>query len=214
MLEWWNQLTPLNQGFYCAALFFAVLFVWQLIAAFIGLSGEHEADGAAGESDFDADGMEVEHDGALEHHAEGDLIDSTASFRLLSIRSIVTFLMLFTAGGALYLDAKVPLPRAMGYSVLWGLAGMFLIASVFYLMRRMTESGTVDINSCVGGPGTVYLDIQEGKPGEVRVAVSGVVSHLKARAAGSAEIKAGTPVRITRRLDQTTVEVTPTDSEK
>lgn len=185
MMQWWNGMDPLTQGFYCAAAFFGVLFLWQLISAFIGLSGEHE------------------------HGAETDAADTTEAFRLLSIRSIITFFTLFTWGGALYLERKTAVPMAMLYAIAWGLAGMILIALVFHWMRKLTETGNLDLNTCVGRQGTVYLDIQEGTLGEIRVNVSGVATHVKARTADSKELKAGVPVTITRVLDQSTVEVKP-----
>ena len=69
-MEWWNDLSPLTQGFYCAAAFFGVLFLWQMISAFIGLSGE-EADADAGAveadvGDVEAGGGELEPDATYE----------------------------------------------------------------------------------------------------------------------------------------------------
>lgn len=200
MMEWWNNLSPLTQGFYCAATFFGVLFLWQLISVFIGLGGEHEAHGDA------AHGGTYEH---FEHGAETDAAETTEAFRLLSIRSIVTFFTLFTWAGALYLDRDAPIATAMLYAIGWGLAGMILIALVFHWMRKLTETGNLDLNTCVGRQGTVYLDIQEGMLGEVRVNVSGVATHVKARTADSKELKSGVPVTVTRVLDQSTVEVRP-----
>ncbi len=86
---------------------------------------------------------------------------------------------------------------------------LILIALVFHWMRKLTETGNLDLNTCVGRQGTVYLDIQEGMLGEVRVNVSGVATHVKARTADSKELKAGVPVTVTRVLDQSTVEVRP-----
>lgn len=212
MMEWWNNLGPLTQGFYCAAAFFGVLFLWQLISAFIGLSGEHgHGDGCdmdAGHMDGDMDAV---HGGTyenFEHGAETAAADTIEAFRLLSIRSIITFFTLFTWGGALYLETE-SISTAMFYAVAWGLAGMILIALVFYWMRKLTETGNLDLNTCVGRQGTVYLDIQEGMLGEVRVNVSGVETHVKARTADSKELKAGVPVTVMRVLDQSTVEVKP-----
>ena len=96
-------------------------------------------------------------------------------------RRIATFLTLFFWGGALYLNVKTPLPQAMFYAVMWGLAGMVLIAMMFHWMRKLTETGTRNIQTCLGGEATVYLDIPAGGTGEVRTAVSGVVTHVRAR---------------------------------
>jgi len=225
MMEWWNNLGPLTQGFYCAAAFFGVLFLWQLISAFIGLSGEEagaEADADVGAveadvGDVEAGGVELEADATyedFEHGAETDAAETTEAFRILSIRSIITFFTLFTWAGALYLDRKVVIPMAMLYAIAWGLAGMILIALVFHWMRKLTETGNLELNTCVGRQAIVYLDIQEGMLGEIRVNVSGVETHVKARTADSSELKAGVPVTVTRVLDQSTVEVRPDEQDE
>ncbi len=202
MGEWWNSLTPLNQGFYVAAAFFSVFFLWQLISALMGLGGE----GA------DVDEIDVAED--FEPAAEADAAEATAAFRLFSIRSVISFCTLFTWGGALYLDWDESPGAAIGYAVLWGLGGMFAVAVILYGLRRLTQRGTSDIRTSVGKRGNVYLDIPEGGIGEVRVPVSGVLSHVRARASDGKELKAGKRVRVVDVLDQTTVEVETIQEEK
>jgi len=200
MGAWWNELTYLNQIFYGAAVFFSVFFVWQLIAALMGLSGE-EGDADAGEAAEDATYDD------FEGGAEADALETSVSFQILSIRSILTFFTLFCWGYALYLNREMPIGTALTYSTIWGLAGMFSIALVFYGLRRLTETGTKNLNTSIGKAGSVYLDIPAGGSGEIRVTVSGVLSHVKARAIGGKELKSGTPIRVIKRLNKTTVEV-------
>jgi len=209
MAQWWSSLTSLNQVFYCVAAFFGVIFVWQLVAVLMGLAGD-EGDV---DHDVDVDHPDVmDHDGTyedFEHGAQTDAAETVASFRVLTLRSVITFFTLFSWGGALYLNNRLPVGKSMGYAVLWGLGGMFAIAMLLHWMRQMTETGTKDIHSSVGAVGSVYLDIPADKLGEVRVPVSGVISYVKARSPEGKEIKAGSRVRVTRVLDQTTVEVEP-----
>ncbi len=195
MLEWWNGLEGVTRGFYCAAAFFSVFFVWQMIAALIGADegGADAAEGGAVE-DFAPD-------------AEGASDSSLSAFRLLSLRSVLTFLTLFTWGTALYLDQGKALNKAMGISALWGLVGMLSVTGLLYLFMKMVHTGTKRIESCIGAKGVVYVDIPENGTGEVRVPVSNIMSHVKARSADGRKITSGTPVKVIRRLDQTTVEV-------
>ncbi len=207
MIEWWSNLDGVAQGFFITAVFFSVLFLWQLIAALVGLSG--------GE-DFDAD-VAVDHEVGpgehpeFEHGAEVDGAATMVSFKLLSFRSILAFCMLFTWAGALYLNQGVSLNRTLGYATGWGLGAMLLVALLFFGLRHLAETGSPRIASCVGTVGTVYLDIPAGGVGEARVTVSGVVSHVRARAAGGQELKAGTPIRVTRALGPKAVEVETTE---
>ena len=204
MGAWWNGLTYLNQIFYGAAAFFSVFFVWQLIAALTGLSGdEGDADAADAVDDATYDDFEG--------GAEADALETTVSFQILSIRSILTFFTLFCWGCALYLNQKTPIGTALIYSIIWGLAGMFSIAFIFYGLRRLTETGTMDLNTSIGKAGNVYLNIPAGGSGEIRVTVSGVLSHVKARAKGGKELKSGTPIKVIKRLNNTTVEVEPVE---
>jgi len=205
MNEWWENLEAINRIFYCLAAFFSVFFVWQLIAVLIGLGGDEvEAD-----TDVDADvDTDVDADGTYDEFEDGaasDAVETAVAFKLVSIRSILTFCTLFTWGTALYLNRGDTLGRAMGVSIIWGVAGMFSIALLVWGMKRLTHTGTKNLASCVGTDGTVYLDIPAGGMGEVRVLVSGSISYVKARAMGGEGLKSGTPVHVERCVGQTMV---------
>ena len=207
MQAWWDNLNGLNQGFYTAAIFFSVFFVWQLIAAFIGLGGDDDIGGDDLDG-ADADGADLDADHS---YAEGDSAASILAFKLLSVRSIITFFTLFTWGGALYLNGGVAVSVALGFSALWGLTGMVVVALIFSLMRKLTQVGTANMDTCIGTCGAVYLNIPEGGVGEVKVLVGGVFTHVKARSVGGKALAGGTRVRVTRLLGGSTVEVAPED---
>ena len=220
MGQWWASLTTVNQVFYAAAIFFSVLFLWQLIAVLVGLAGGEEADvhGGADADMADAEAaadIDADHDFAaadhpeFEHGARVDGTETMVAFKLLSLRSIMAFCTLFTWAGALYLNQGTKLGTALSYSVAWGLAAMLVVAALFYLMRRLSESGTPRLATCVGTRGVVYLAIPPDGVGEVRVTVSGAVTHVKARGAGGQEIAPGTPVRVRRIVAPHTIEVEP-----
>jgi hypothetical protein len=208
MTAWWDSLTAVNRGFFCAAAFFSVFFLWQMIAALIGLDdegGDDMADGSDFETDIDAD-LDADLDD-FDAGADADSSATVVAFKLLSIRAIVTFCTLFTWGSALYLSRGDGIARAMGVSALWGLAGMGCVALLLALLPKLAHTGTKRIASSLGAQGTVYLDIPEDGQGEVRVSVSGVVSFVKARCVDGRPLKSGTPVTVKRILDESTVEV-------
>ncbi|NLE66591.1 MAG: hypothetical protein GX608_04135 [Lentisphaerae bacterium] len=190
---WWNGLGTVNQWFYGVAFFFGAIFLWQMIMSFIGL--EHDV------------GLDTQVEPDSVHDTPDDATQTLAAFKLISIRSILAFLTLFSWGGALYLNQGLPMGRALGYSILWGLAAMLAVSFIFSLMGRMTESGNIKIGSCLGVNTTVYLDIPAGGVGEIRVPCSGVMTHIKARSAKGDAIKAGTPVKVVRLVESNTVEV-------
>jgi hypothetical protein len=191
MAEWWDGLTGLNRGFYCAAVFFGVFFVWQLVATFLGLGGDGMADG----------------DATAEDGTGGDADQTMSVFKLLSIRSVITFLTLFSWGGAMYLSAGRSVAYAVGVSSVWGLAGMTAVALLLYALPKLTHVGNKNIATAVGGEGVVYLDIPADGEGEIRVQVSGVLSHVRARCADGRALRAGSPVVVTRIVGGNRVEV-------
>ena len=71
----------------------------------------------------------------------------------------------------------------------------------------MTETGNIRISTCVGATGSVYLDIPADGDGEIRVLCSGVLTHLKARSANGAAVKAGAVVKVTRVTGPNSVEI-------
>lgn len=197
MHAWWDGLSGLARAMFCGAAFFSLLFVWQLISALLGLTGD-----AAEVSDVD--GLDVDVDTAV-----SDAMDTTQAFQLLSLRSIVTFLTLFTWGSALYLARGESPAMALGIASLWGLAGMASVAVLLYWLPKLAHTGTKQLASCVGARGTVYLDIPAAGVGQVRALVSGILSHVDAGTADGTPLAAGTPVVIVRQLDHKTVEVKP-----
>lgn len=198
MAEWWGGLTGLNQFFYAGAAFFSVFLLWQLVASLTGLSADHDVDGGVGHLD----------DLTADHHG-ADAADTAMAFKLLSVRSIISFFTLFCWGAALYLNRGDTPVRALTFAMVWGLIGMALVSLILWGMRRLVSVGNLRLETCVGTEGAVYVNIPANGVGEVRVEVGGVVSHVKARAAEGQELKAGAAVRVTRKLAANTVVVEP-----
>lgn len=101
----------------------------------------------------------------------------------------------------------VSITPSMGYAVIWGLGAMFLVSLLVYGMRKMTETGNINISTCVGNTGNVYLDIPAGGDGEIRISCSGIMTHLKARSTDGRAVKSGTVVKVTRVTGPNSVEV-------
>lgn len=196
MYEWWNELGGLTQGFYAVASFFSLIFLLQFIVSLIGLGGGD---------------MDVEVDADVD--VDLDIGETMGAFKAFSLRAAIAFCMLFGWGGGMYLERGVPTSHAMLYATGWGLSGWLVVSVMLYWMRKMTETGTPRISTCVGTRGSVYMDISAGGTGEVRVLVSGAISTVKARSAGGGEMKAGTAIRVLRMLGPGTVEVAGVDDE-
>jgi len=213
---WWTEMDTIAQVFYACAAFFSVIFIWQFVASLIGMSGgEMDVDGAV-DADFDigaADAVDAADaaDIADAAHA-GDAVESLEAFRLFSIRAILAFCTLFFWAGAMYLDQGLYKPVALAYAFGWGLAGWLVVTLLINWMRKLAETGNPQIASCVGKRGAVYMDIPPDGVGKIRITVTGAISMVDARSAGSVAIAAGTPVEVLSKLDDTTVQVRAVDS--
>ncbi|MBM4147686.1 MAG: hypothetical protein FJ224_01380 [Lentisphaerae bacterium] len=193
LIGWWAGLTVLNQCFYGAASFFAVVFVWQLASALMGIGSEDDLD--AGPDD------------AADHPVDGDAHDTVFAFQLISVRSIIAFCTLFTWAVSLHLNNGAAVRHALVFGLLWGTGAMFIVSLIPAVMRRLTETGNLKIASCVGSRGAVYGDIPESGVGEVRVSCNGVLTHLRARTVDGRPLRSGTSVTVVRVLESNTIEV-------
>jgi amino acid transporter len=204
MNEWWSDLPGISRVFFGMAVFFSVFFIWQIIAAFMGMGGE-DADAGGFDADAgDADVGDFDAPDNVDHH---DVIESSQAFRIVSLRSIITFFTLFSWMGALYTAKGMAVGVALTLATLWGVVGMFVVAFIFYGMNKLTETGTKDVATCKGQVGTVYLDIPAQGFGEVKTVVSNAVEHVKAKSITGEPLPAGTEVRIEQVIGQTLVGV-------
>jgi hypothetical protein len=190
----------LSSVYWGSALFFSVLFGWQLLATLFGHFGGGDNIDAGAAHDVGAGG----HDVAAGHDAA---VDSVASFKLLSIRSMTAFGLLFGWAGVLYHRAGVSENLTILYSLIWGFVGMLIVSALFYFFMRMTESGTRRLSTAVGQPATVYMDIPTGGAGQVRVLCGGSICFVSARSVGGEAMKAGAAVVIKRVIGPNVVEV-------
>ena len=214
MAAWWNDLSLLNQIFWGGAVFFSVLFGWQLIASIIGLGGAGDADLDAGTGGMDVDmggdvdlshvdlHMDIHGDIQGDIHgdagtADGNLVEDSgglATFRLLSVRSVLAFGTLFSWAGALYLQDNASIANSLLIALAWGLAGMLIVAGFFWLLPKLTEEGNLKLSSTIGKTATVYIRIPAEGTGQVRVLADDRLSYLRARSAEGSELVAGQEV--------------------
>ena len=204
MTEWWSELSTITQVFFGMAAFFSVFFLWQVIGAFAGLSGDDADFGGGADADMD---VQIDLDVAPDDVDYQDVVEASQAFKILSLRSIITFFTLFSWGSALYTADGVPTVKAMGISTIWGLVGMFAIAGIFWMMGKLTETGNKDAKTAAGNIGVVYLDIPEEGFGEIKVTISGASEHIQAKSVDGVALPAGTEVRVVQVMSQTLVGV-------
>lgn len=202
MEAWWEALSVLNKIFVLSAIVFSILFVWQIIAALLGVDTDsHMHAGDAG----------VDHSLDTHDHLHGS--DAAVTFTLISFRSVIAFGTLFSWSGALYLFAGTSPLLAILYSCFWGIIAMMSVSYLLYSLLRLQERGNLDLWTAVGTEAIVYLDIPEQGIGQVRVSIGGVVSFLKARSVEGESMPAGTKVLVVGIGDNNVLEVKPLNEE-
>lgn len=184
MIETFKAMDTMLQVYWIAALLASVVFVIQAIGIFLGFDGDTDFSG--GDMDFDADG-----------------------FSLVSIKTIVCFILGFGWTGVLFYDSieSLWLLNLIAFGV--GLLFMLVIAFLLHQMMKLTQDNSFQISSAVGKVADVYLRIPAGKTdtGKITVSVDGTVHELEAITKSDTDIPTGSRVRVVEALDGSVVVV-------
>ncbi len=159
----WSEIGIFEQVFWIITVPATVIFLALLVLTIFG-------------SDFHTD---VDVDTSIDTHIDsGDSIP----FQFLSLKNIVAFFAVFGWSGIGFIHSEMASWLVILLAVLCGLLMMFLMASLFYLMSKLAESGTLNMKNAVGKLGEVYLRIpaKRGGMGKVQLNVQGSVQTLDA----------------------------------
>jgi hypothetical protein len=193
MLDWWHALDGFTRVMYGAAIFFGVIFVYEMLAAFTGIGGDSDAESSPAHDAAADDAQQASH--------------STAVFKMFSVRSIVSFFTLFCWGTALYASSGKTHSTALALGTAWGVAAMVVVSAVVHFMRGLAYDPKARLKDSVGSEVTVHFDIPPGGEGEVRLLFGGAITHCRAREARGNATPAGSRARVTRVLGPNLVEV-------
>lgn len=199
--------TPGAAFFLYMALASTILFTLKLSMSLLG--GDHgdmdsglDAGGDATHVDTSSGDVQG---GTPGHHGSG------AAFTLLSVQSVLAFFMGMGWSG---LAARVQWRwSSLPTLIMSGFFGFLMMLTAAYLtfqLRRLNREIPVDLESCVGSVGRVYLTVPAlGKGlGQVEVTVSGRLRILSASSTG-AEIPAFASVTVMRVESDGTLLVAP-----
>lgn len=173
MLDWWNSLELISQIFYCIALPSTLILLIQTIMLFIGL-GEDGADTELPDGDVDVD-VDLpdadEIDGVFGENSISEAADvfGLEGLRILTVRGIIAFLVVFGWVGVVMTGAEVPLLITLPVATICGFFIMVLLALLMKLVLKLRSDGNLDNRNAVGTSGTVYLTIPAERQGEGKV---------------------------------------------
>jgi len=157
----WSAIGMFEQIFWILAAPATVIFLLLLVLTVFG-----------GDTDTDVD---ADVDGDI---ADGDSIP----FQFISLKNIVAFFAVFGWSGIGFIHSGLASWLVVLLALLCGLLMMFLMATLFYLMSRLAESGTFNMKNAIGKIGEVYLFIpaKRGGMGKVQLTVQGSLRTLDA----------------------------------
>ena len=173
MAEWFLNLEFLPKVYWLVAIIGSLIFSVVMLMAFAGGDADD-----IGEMDTD--------------------IDAGAGFHFISFKNLIGFFTIFGWSGIACIDAGLSKPLTVIISIVCGLIMMTIMASLFYFISKLTDSGTLNYKNAIDAVGEVYLTIgaDRSKIGKVTVSVQGTMRELDALTDSFTELKSGTIIKV------------------
>lgn len=181
-MNWWNELTGLQQFFASIAIPTTLVMVVQLVLLIFGLSHGDGADGADAHADLHI------HDGGHDicdghsHDVPGHLHDSTDhhggdghedmnGLKLLTLRGVIAFLSIGGWMGVAAISWGMPAPAVFILAFCAGFLALYFVAWTLRAALRLQQSGNIIPDNAIGREGEVYIPIPAAKAGKGKVSV-------------------------------------------
>ncbi|MFV0541534.1 MAG: hypothetical protein ACK5MZ_09920 [Aestuariibaculum sp.] len=175
MIKWFSTLEFFPKIYWSIAIVGSIVFLITILLSFIG---------------GDTDGM-----GDVDTEIE---TDSGIGFQFITFKNLVGFFTIFGWSGIACIDAGLSKPVTIIISIISGLAMMAVMAYMFFQMRKLNDSGTLNYKNAINKVGEVYLTIGENrsKMGKVHVRIQGSLRELEALSDASTILQSGTVIKV------------------
>ncbi|WP_051229583.1 hypothetical protein [Psychroserpens burtonensis] len=175
-MEWFSALDGFSKFFWIIALIGSLIFVFVIITTFLGMDGSDDFDGL--DSEIDADGG--------------------IGFQFITFKNLVGFLTIFGWIGIACINVGFSKPVSVIVALGCGLLMMGIMGAMFYGMKKLTDSGTLDYKNAINAIGEVYLTIGANRTrmGKVSVRVQGTLRELEALSDSLSELKSGSIIQV------------------
>ena len=178
MQDFFEGMSVYDQVYWIVAIIGSFIFVILLIMTFLG--GDIDSGMAADGTEFQAD-------------------DGGVGFQFFTFKNLVAFFTIFGWTGIVCGSYNLSESAILIISIISGLLMMVVTSSLFYLMNRLAEDGTLKIKNAIGAIGEVYLPIgaNRSKTGKVQIRVQGALRELEALTDEDITLATGTVVQVT-----------------
>ncbi|MCT4542737.1 MAG: hypothetical protein N4A63_04265 [Vallitalea sp.] len=184
MNTWWESLNTLQKFFYYIAIPSTLVLVIQTILTLIGI-------GDGGDANVDID---------IDSDFDSDLSDTvtSADFKFISIRGILSFLTIFGWTGVSLSSTNMPPYLIIIISTIAGLIAMIVVALLFYAVSKMQSNGVIRYKNALGCNGEVYIPIPANKKGigKIQVTIQERLVEVDAMTTSNKPITTGSMVRV------------------
>lgn len=157
----WSELDLMSMVYWLIAAPATLVFVFLLVLTIFTSAVDTDVQTDLGHSFGDGDGM---------------------PFQLLSLKNIVGFFTMFGWSGLGFLSIGMAPWLVIVLSFICGFLMMLAMASLFYFMSKLAETGNMNIRNAVGRTGEVYLPIPAKRAGmgKIQITVQGTLQTLDA----------------------------------
>ena len=175
MLEWFNALAWFPKVFWMIAIIASFIFIITIVMSFAG--GDTDD---FGDVDADIDG------------------DTGIGFQFITFKNLVGFFTIFGWSGIACIDAGLSQTITIIIAIGCGMVMMAIMAAMFYSMRKLSDSGTLDYNNALNQIGEVYLTVgaNRSKIGKAHVRIQGALRELEALTDNPTDLKTGTVIKV------------------
>ncbi len=157
-------------------------------------------------------GVDTDDPGSVDVATGADGAAHGGGVGLLSLQSVMAFLMGFGWAGLLALHPlKWPVFGAIGLGAVVGVGLVFLQAAVWRALFGLQSSGNIEIRQAAGLEGVVYVQVpgQSKGQGQVRVIIDGRQRTFNAVTPHAGSLESQTRVRVVRVNADNTLTVEP-----
>jgi len=176
MTEWFASMSLLTKFYWITALISSLLFLIQLITTLAG----GDAGDDIGDVDTDIDA------------------DTGIGLQFITVKNLISFFTIFGWSGIACIEYELSTPLTIVISIISGLIMMTIMAAMFYYMKKLNDSGTMNYNNAVGAVGEVYLTIgaKRSRMGKVHVRIQGALRELEAMSDEETDLKSGSVIKV------------------
>jgi hypothetical protein len=133
--------------------------------------------------------------GNVDSDIEGD---TGIGFQFITFKNLIGFFTIFGWSGIACIDAGLSNPITIVISLICGLIMMTIMATMFYYMAKLSDSGTLNFKNAIGAVGEVYLTIGANRSslGKVHIKIQGALRELEALTDADVNLKSTSVIKV------------------